>query len=72
MSRALAPIRLPISSRRCWLAHQQRAGAPLAQLASEADPTGFHLDPAHHASQNDACSIGKATLILAVKDQGRW
>ena len=70
MSRVPAPIRRPSSSRRGWLPHQQRASAPLAALRSEADPTGFHLDAAHHASQNDACTTGLATLSLAVKDQG--
>jgi hypothetical protein len=70
MSRA--PIRRPSSSRRGWLVHQQHAGAPLALLGNEADPTGFHLDAAHYAWQNDACSIGLATLSLAVKDQGWW
>jgi hypothetical protein len=52
MSRAAAPSRQPSSSRRGWLAHQQRAGAPLALRGSEADPTGFHLDAAHQAAQN--------------------
>jgi len=42
----------------------------LAPLGSEADPTGFHLDTAHHAWQNDTCSTGLVTLSLAVKDQG--
>jgi hypothetical protein len=35
---------------------------PPAQPRSEADPTGFHLDGAYHASQSDACSTGRATL----------
>jgi hypothetical protein len=72
MSRAAAPSGQPSSSRRGWLAHQERAGAPLALRGSEFDPTGFHLDAAHHASQNDACTTGLATLNLAVRDQGRW
>jgi len=56
MSRATAPSRRPSSSRRGLLAHQERAGAPLALRGSEFDPTGFHLDAAQHAWQNDACS----------------
>src|SRR5437660_6504015 len=47
--------RQPSSSRGGWLAHQER-GLPAALRGSEADPTGFHLDTAQHAWQNDACS----------------
>jgi hypothetical protein len=61
MSRAAAPSRQPSSSRGGWLAHQER-GSPAALRGSEADPTGFHLDAAQHAWQNDACSSGLATL----------
>ena len=61
MSRAAAPSRQPSSSRGGWLAHQER-GSPAALRGSEADPTGFHLDAAHQAAQNDTCSTGLATL----------
>ena len=81
MSRAPAPSRRPSSSRRGWLPHQERAGAPLALRGSEADPTGFHLDAAHQAAQNGVYLLkrpgtappwGTPTLSLAGKDQGRW
>jgi len=32
---------------------------PAAPPGSEADPTGFHLEGAHHASQNDACLLNR-------------
>ena len=35
---------------------------PAPPPGSEADPTGFHLDTAHHAWQNDTCSTGLVTL----------
>ena len=62
MSGASAPSRRPSTNRCGWLVHQPCAGAPLAPPGSEADPTGFHLDTAHHAWQNDTCSTGLATL----------
>jgi len=62
MSRAPAPSRRSSTNRCGWLVHQPCADTPLASLGSGADPTGFHLDTAHHAWQNDTCSSGLATL----------
>jgi len=70
MSRAAAPSRRPSPSRGGWWATSRERARLWQRCGARPIQPGSSLYAAHHASQNDACTTGLATLSLAVKDQG--
>ncbi len=74
MSRVPAPIRRPSSSRRGWLAHQERAVAPLALRGSEFDPPpgSTWMQFTRRLKTAFTCSSGLAPLRLWGHPRSAW